>query len=103
MKLKFKAAVGSLLIGAAVAGAAVMPAAGQAAEPGQVCNLGPGWPGIEVRSTSSGPGVIYYHMYSGEGFRIVAYGANNTYYGHGNGKRDGYLWRDVINQSSCHW
>lgn len=102
MKMKLRAAVGSLLISAAVAGAAVMPASGQAAEPGQVCNVDVGWPGVEVFVTPTGGGILY-HVFSGDGFRIVSYGANNTYYGHGNGKANGYLWRDVINQSSCHW
>jgi hypothetical protein len=108
MKIKLKATLGALLASVAITGAAVVPASSTAgdvgiqAQPGQVCNLGPGWPGIEVWVTPTGGGVLYY-MYSGQGFRILGYGANNTYYGRGNGQPEGYLWRDVINQSSCHW
>jgi len=108
MKKKLTAAVGSLLISGVLAGAAVMPAASSAggvgiqAQLGQVCNVDVGWPGVEVWANTSFTAVLYY-VGSGDGFRIVAYGANNTYYGHGNGKADGYLGRDYINQSSCHW
>lgn len=106
--MKLRAVVGSLLISAAVAGAAVMPASGQAgevgiqAEEGQVCNILSYWIAAEVWSTSSGGSTLYY-VFSGDGFRIVSYAANNMYYGHGNGKANGYLNRDAINQSSCHW
>ncbi len=101
MTMKFKAAVGSLLIGAAVAGAAVVPASGQAAQPGQVCNVDTAYAGgAAVVNVTTGN--VMYYVPPGGGFRIVAY-SGGDYLGHGNGLPDGLMLRLFINQASCHW
>jgi hypothetical protein len=70
-----------------------LPAAAQAASPGQICNTNDfAW----VRVADSG-----YILLPGDGFRIVAY-AGEEYFGHGNGRPDGFMHRSLINQSSCH-
>lgn len=105
MTMKFKAAVGSLLISAAVAGAAVMPASGQAAQPGDLCIIEPagGGYGPVYKNASGLPGdPVLYWLYWGDYFRVVSYGAYDTYYGHGTGKPNGYVDRYEINQASCY-
>lgn len=101
MKYSMRRIVASLAV--VVSGALGVAAPGvAAAEVGQVCN-------VHIAMTA---GVfaepervnLRYWMGGGSGFRIVAYGANNTYYGHASGVvTNGYLWREYINQSSCHW
>lgn len=65
-----------------------------AATPGQVCNT-------IAAVTVSVPLGTNYTLPAGAGFRIVDYASGDRYYGHGNGKADGYIPRSVINQSTC--
>lgn len=105
MKMKLRAAVGSLLISAAVAGAAVVPASGQAGEvgvqavPGDVCHVHSWAAPLPVFHPTSGS--VLYYLQAGDGFRIVAY-AGTFYLGHGNGLADGHVWRSSLDQSTCH-
>lgn len=102
MNAKFKAAVGSLLVSGVLAGAAVMPAAGQAANPGDLCWIHWG-PTDSERAVRDDPitGWPMYVLASGAAFRVVSYASHNTYWGHGNGQANGYLLRDVVNQATC--
>lgn len=69
MKLKFKAAVGSLLVSGMLAGAAVMPAAaGAHGNTGPLC-WGNEQPGT-VMMNQPGPGGAWGLLYYGESFRI---------------------------------
>lgn len=106
--MRFKAAVGSLLVSAAVAGAAVAPAAGQAgevgiqAQPGDLC-----WVGNWYAPVSSDTSLVnwIYWLGPGRAFRILGYSSapdgRLSYYGRGNGMDAGYLERFYINQSTC--
>lgn len=102
MRMKLRAAAGSLLVSAAVAGAAVVPASGQAGEagvqavPGDVCHIRAGIIGVVWLN-----GVNYYTLNPGDGFRVLGY-RDEYYVGHGNGQPDGYLLRTDIDQASCH-
>lgn len=98
MKMRFKAAVGSLLVGGALAGAAVMPAAGQAAAVGDVCYLH-SWAAPAPVLAQNGQSVLYW-LAAGSGFRITGFYVD-FYTGHGNGLADGFLHRTYINQATC--
>lgn len=100
MKTKIRAAVGSLLVTAVAAGAAVVPASSQAAQPGQVCHVHSWAAPAPVLSTGTA-GVLYY-LGAGAGFRIAAYDGN-YYLGNGSGKPQGLIYRADLDQASCHW
>ncbi|WP_210495748.1 hypothetical protein [Patulibacter sp. SYSU D01012] len=89
------AVLGTAAAGIGVASASIL------ASPGDVC---------AVRTVAGQEPWVYttpartdlkYILSPGDGFRIVAYGTANTYYGHGNGKGDGYIDRSFIRQESC--
>lgn|SRR5690242_3027088 len=107
MKMKFRAAVGSILVTAVAAGAAVVPAASSAgdvgimASPGQVCNVYANYYPVYGNLTYI-PGSFLYYLNPGDGVRILGY-AGDYYRGRGNGKPEGYFHRSAVNQSSCHW
>jgi hypothetical protein len=102
MKLKSKATLGSLLITSMAAAAVALPSAAQAAQPGDLCSFDPQY-GNEF-AVNAGDGASYplYYLPVNAGFRIVSYANYNTYYGHGNGMPDGYVYRAFIRQASCH-
>lgn len=85
MKMKFKAAVGSLLISAAVAGAAVMPAAaGAHGNTGPLC-WGNDQYGSALSTNPGGTGWIGISLGYGEAFRIketIVFGGQFWSFGH---------------------
>lgn len=108
--MKFRAAVGSMLVGGVLAGAAVMPAASSAgevgimAQPGDLCWIDMAYPNAGVWADETLT-TWSYSIPGGHAFRVLGYaGANMTvplYYGRGNGKPNGYLPRMYINQATC--
>ena len=104
MRTKFRAAVGSLLLAGVVA--VGVPATAQAATPGQQCQLWPaggGAAGVYPTTNTLPDQPALYALATNDWFRNVAYGANDTYYGHGAGKPNGYLDRWNVVQSTCIW
>lgn len=102
MKMKIRATVGSLLVTAVAAGAAVMPAASQAAQPGDLCWTHWWMPVAHLQVLNWPGGDSMYALAPGGAFRVLGYGHQHTYYGHGNGKPNGYLVdRDAIDQATC--
>ncbi len=103
MRPKFRAAVGSLLVTAVAAGAMVAPASSHGAQPGDLCWVHT-WAPASIRLVMDDPagntGGAYY-IAPGGAFRVLAYGAWDTYYGRGNGMPNGYLIRGAINQATC--
>lgn len=93
MHSKSKIAVGSLLATAATATALALPAASQAASPGDLCKLA-------VLTTVSG--VFPYFLPAGSNVRIVDYSGPSNYYGHGEGRTNGTFPRFTVDQSTCH-
>jgi hypothetical protein len=80
-------------------------AAAVTAEPDQVCQIGSRYfPGLVTRTPIARPssGDVLYALNTGQWFRVVAY-AGDYYYGHGDGRAHGYMDRDYIDQSTCHY
>jgi hypothetical protein len=99
VQIKPKFVLVSLLATVLAMTAIALPSTAGAANPGEVCNLNRT---EYVTRTPSESSEILYMLFSGAGFRIVEYAGPNYYYGHGNGKANGYIERSSINQSSCH-
>jgi hypothetical protein len=88
--------LGSMLACALAVAMIALPSAAQAANPGEVCNTN----SITVIDNSKGE--IIYIVEGGTPMRIEAYAGPELYYGHAEGKANGYFLRSQINQSSCH-
>lgn len=75
----------------------MLPSAAQAAQINDVCNVYGRQPVFNV----AGIGMILYWLDPNAGFRIT--GFDGGYYrGHGNARAEGFIWRDVIIQETCH-
>ncbi len=68
------------------------------ANPGEVCNTNAT---TVVFRKETGTEVLY-TVESGTAMRIEAYAGPEQYYGHAAGKANGYFYRYLIDQSSCH-
>ena len=90
----------ALLVGAMATCAVALPAGAQAAEIGQVCNVGTSY--WVASAPSYDPAYAIYNLGVGAGFRIEAFDGD-FYIGHGNGRASGWFPRGNINQGSCHW
>jgi hypothetical protein len=91
---------GSLVATALTTGLLAFAGSAQAANPGDICQIGNS-AGADVVVTGGG-GVGFYHLNFGAYFRIEAYGDATHYIGHANGQATGRLLRSDINQGTCH-
>lgn len=95
MSIKSIKAGAAVIVASTALAAGLAAAPANAAVPGDVCNLlGPAAVNVPLGTS--------YWLAAGDGFRIVSYADGNRYYGHGNGKPDGYITRTAINQATCH-
>lgn len=101
MNINSRATLKALLVGTIATAAVALPSAAQAAQPGDLCRVVQVGFLPEVYLEAQGYTLLY-KMPSNSSFRVVGYGAYDTYYGHGNGQADGYMWRGYVVQSSCH-
>jgi hypothetical protein len=95
--MKFRSSIGLSSVAAAGLTIATLATAGTAtaAEIGQVCNVK-----MDRLTLVIGPN---YWLGPGAGVRILGFPSPNYYTARGNGLPEGAVWRDDINQSSCHW
>jgi hypothetical protein len=91
---------GSLVATALTIGLLAFAGSAQAANPGDLCQIG-NPAGADVAVTGGG-GVGFYHLNFGAYFRVEAYGDSTHYIGHGSGQATGRLDRSDINQATCH-
>jgi hypothetical protein len=68
------------------------------ANPGEVCETNAT---TAVFRSQTGTEVLYV-VAAGTPMRIEAYAGPEEYYGHAQGKANGYFYRYLINQSTCH-
>jgi hypothetical protein len=68
------------------------------ANPGEVCNTNAT---TAVFRSQTGTEVLYV-VAAGTPMRIEAYAGPEEYYGHAQGKANGYFYRYLIDQSTCH-
>lgn len=95
MKMKLMATTASLAATVAAATALALPAASQAASPGDLCKL------LYPAQIAPVLGASYW-LPAGSNVRIVDYSGASYYLAHGEGKQDGQLLRSAVNQSTCH-
>lgn len=95
--MKFRSRIGLSSVAAATLTMATLATAGTAtaAEIGQVCNVK-----TDRWTIVNGPN---YWLAPGAGVRILGFPSPNYYTARGNGLAEGAVWRDDINQASCHW
>lgn len=98
MRVFSRISIGSLLACMLVAALIALPSAAQAANPGEVCNTNATTVVFKNQTTLE----ISYIVEGGTPMRIEAYAGPEEYYGHAEGKPNGYFFRYLINQSSCH-
>ncbi len=94
-------ALKSLLALGLLAAALALPAAAQAAEVGQVCNITNSIETAVVARYSDGTGFAEY-IHGGDGWRIDAF-SGAYYQGHRNGGAEGYIPREWVVQGTCHF